>query len=181
MVMATAACPRPGGQRPDAPETDAPRGMKEQAEAKDAPETGDGQAQEQAAAGAQQGADYGHIEVSNAARTKAETIFKQRCVVCHGSDGTGSGPGAAALNPKPRDYTEVSWQESVTDAELAKAIIGGGGAVGKSALMPANPDLKSKPQVVQGIINKIRSFAGKGGKAKGDQAAAKGKSKAQKK
>ena len=89
---------------------------------------------------------------------EAEKLFGERCATCHGTDGTGSGPAAANLNPKPRNYTDSAWQGSVTDDDLRKVIVKGGAAVGKSALMPPNPDLESKPEVVDGLVGKIRSF-----------------------
>lgn len=96
------------------------------------------------------------------AAEQAKNLFKTRCVICHGESGKGDGPTAAALNPKPRDYTDAEWQKSVTDADLAKIIVEGGPAVGKSALMPANPDLKDKPEVVNELVKIIRDFAPKG-------------------
>lgn len=51
------------------------------------------------------------------------------------------------------------WQKSVTDEQLAKVIVEGGASVGKSALMPANPDLAGQPEVVQALVKKVRSFA----------------------
>ncbi len=92
---------------------------------------------------------------------KARTIFEQRCQVCHGDSGQGNGPGAAALNPKPRNYTDQAWQKSVTDDELKKIIIGGGASVGKSPAMPPNPDLKDEPKVVDELVKIVRGF-GKG-------------------
>jgi cytochrome c553 len=88
---------------------------------------------------------------------EAQTKFKE-CVVCHGKDGRGDGPGAAALNPKPRDYTDAKWQASVTDQQIADTIIKGGAAVGKSATMPPHPELKTKPQVVAELVKIIRNF-----------------------
>lgn len=88
----------------------------------------------------------------------AKTIYEQRCTVCHGKTGTGDGIGAKALNPKPRNYTDAKWQASVTDAQLKATILGGGGAVGKSILMPGNPDLKGKDPVVNGLVRIIRGF-----------------------
>lgn len=96
-----------------------------------------------------------------AVNQEAQDLFTQRCVTCHGADGKGSGPAAASLNPKPRDYTDAKWQASVTDDDLKKVIVKGGAAAGKSALMPPNPDLESKPAVVDGLVAKIRSFKGK--------------------
>lgn len=91
----------------------------------------------------------------------ADKVYKTRCVTCHGDSGHGDGPGAAALQPKPRNYSDTAWQDSVTDEDLAKIIVEGGPAVGKSPLMPANPDLKSKKEVVDGIVKIIRGFKGK--------------------
>lgn len=89
---------------------------------------------------------------------EAEETFSQRCATCHGTDGTGNGPAAANLNPKPRNYSDAQWQSTVTDDDLRKVIVKGGPAVGKSALMPPNPDLDGKPAVVDGLVAKIRSF-----------------------
>lgn len=89
---------------------------------------------------------------------EAKEAYASRCVACHGADGRGTGAAAAALNPKPRNYADAAWQKSVTDEQLKKAIVGGGAAVGKSAMMPANPDLESKPEVVAGLVSIIRGF-----------------------
>ena len=89
---------------------------------------------------------------------KAQTIFNERCAACHGTEGKGNGPASAALNPKPRNYTDASWQASVTDAQLRKTITLGGAAVGKSPIMPASPDLDEKPEVVEGLVKIVRKF-----------------------
>jgi len=91
----------------------------------------------------------------------ANTIFKTRCMVCHGESGQGNGPGAAALKVKPRNYTDGNWQKSVTDEHIAEIVVKGGGAVGKDPGMPANPDLKDKPEVVADLVKIVRSFAPK--------------------
>jgi len=99
---------------------------------------------------------------------QAETIFKTRCSTCHGMEGKGNGPASITLNPKPRNYTDVAWQKSVTDDHILEIIVKGGAAVGKSPLMPPNPDLADKPEVVAALMHKVRSFAkgalGDGGK-----------------
>jgi cytochrome c5 len=95
------------------------------------------------------------------ATESAEDVFKNRCTPCHGTTGHGDGPASAALNPKPRNYTDVEWQKSVTDDQLKKTILYGGAAVGKSAVMPSQPDLESKPVVLDGLIKIIRDFSGK--------------------
>ncbi len=78
--------------------------------------------------------------------------------MCHGPQGRGDGMAAESLNPKPRNYGDQAWQASVTDAEIATAIVKGGQAVGKSATMPGNPDLAAKPEVVAALVALIRGF-----------------------
>lgn len=92
---------------------------------------------------------------------EARKTFRTICVACHGADGKGDGPGAAALNPKPRNYTDVAWQNGVTDEQLKKTILMGGAAVGKSPSMPAQPQLQSKPEVLDALVKIIRDFKGK--------------------
>ena len=90
------------------------------------------------------------------AANEAKQYFDTVCAACHGSSGKGDGPGAAALNPKPRNYSDPTWQASVTDADIAKIISEGGAAVGKSSSMPANPTLKA--EVLAELVKKVRSF-----------------------
>jgi mono/diheme cytochrome c family protein len=94
-----------------------------------------------------------------AALAEAEQIFATRCVTCHGAQGAGDGPGSAALDPKPRDFQDPSWQASVTDEHLEKIVMYGGAAVGKSPTMPGNPDLMAKPEVVKALVAHVRGLA----------------------
>jgi len=91
-------------------------------------------------------------------QTEAQKVFVGRCASCHGMKGKGDGPGSAALNPKPRDYTNKAWQNTVSDEQIGKTILYGGAAVGKSPAMPSNPDLDSKPQMVAALVKVVRSF-----------------------
>lgn len=97
--------------------------------------------------------------ISAEAMAAAQAKYDTLCSTCHGKTGIGDGVNAAALNPKPRNYTDKAWQSSVTDEYLAKAIVQGGAAVNKSPLMPPNPDLADKPEVVRGLVKIIRDFA----------------------
>jgi mono/diheme cytochrome c family protein len=92
---------------------------------------------------------------------EARTLFRTRCAVCHGDVGKGDGPGAAALNPKPRAFADAAWQQATTDDALRTIIVQGGPAVGKNAAMPPNPDLVSKPAVVVELTKIVRGFAPK--------------------
>ncbi len=95
------------------------------------------------------------------AAAEAQKLFGERCSPCHGPSGLGDGPAAAALNPRPRNYTDKAWQASVTDEQIKKTIVYGGAAVGKSPIMPASPDLDSKPEVVAGLVRIVRGFSAK--------------------
>jgi mono/diheme cytochrome c family protein len=104
--------------------------------------------------------------ISDQARTEADSIFRDRCAVCHGQNGDGKGPGAANLNPKPIDFHSGKWQRSVSDDKIAKVIVYGGPAAGLSASMSANPDLETRPDIVAALVHQIRSLAPKGRSAK---------------
>jgi cytochrome c551/c552 len=85
-------------------------------------------------------------------------LFNTKCVTCHGDHGAGDGPGAAALNPKPRAFADATWQASVSDEQLKKIIVEGGAGVGKSVAMSANPELKDKPEELTALVKIVRDF-----------------------
>lgn len=89
---------------------------------------------------------------------EARAVFVERCTPCHGAEGRGDGASASSLNPKPRNYHDAKWQEQATDEGIQKAILEGGQAVGKSSVMPANPDLVKKPEVTAELVKIIRGF-----------------------
>jgi mono/diheme cytochrome c family protein len=100
----------------------------------------------------------GTIVATTAGDKEAVELFKSLCSTCHGMTGKGDGPGAAAINPKPRSFSDGAWQASVTDEQIQKTIVFGGAAVGKSPYMPAQPDLKGKKDVLDGLTKIVRSY-----------------------
>ena len=93
----------------------------------------------------------------NAAQ-QARNTYDTICTMCHGPDGRGAGKAASMLKVKPRDYTDATWQASVTDADLEKTILLGGAGVGKSPEMPAQPQLEKQPEVLHALVAIIRGF-----------------------
>jgi cytochrome c553 len=89
---------------------------------------------------------------------QAKAMFATVCATCHGMNGKGDGPAAASLKPRPRDYTDPKWQASVSDEQIKQTILLGGQGVGKSPMMPAQPQLKSQPQVLDALVKIIRAF-----------------------
>jgi mono/diheme cytochrome c family protein len=93
------------------------------------------------------------------ARQEAEKIWAERCTNCHGPRGLGDGPGALILRVKPRALADSGWQASVTDEHIATVIVDGGQSVGLSPDMAANPDLKTQPEVLDALVQYVRSLA----------------------
>lgn len=91
---------------------------------------------------------------------KAKELFAQRCVPCHGAEGKGDGVASKGLTPPPRNFSDPSWQASVTDEHIQTIIHFGGAAVGKSPAMPANPDL-ADPAVLAALRAHVRSLGGR--------------------
>jgi len=92
---------------------------------------------------------------------EAQQQFESLCVTCHGNHGHGDGPGAGPLNPKPRSFADIAWQDSVTDEQIQKTIVFGGAAVGKSPLMPSQPQFKGRTDLLDGLVKVVRGFRGK--------------------
>jgi uncharacterized membrane protein len=88
----------------------------------------------------------------------ARNYFASVCSTCHGPKGAGDGMVAAALNPKPRNFGDKAWQQSITDEAIKKVIVEGGPSVGKSAVMPPNPPLADDAETLNGLVKLIRAF-----------------------
>lgn len=87
----------------------------------------------------------------------ARAIYVARCQTCHGPKGRGNGPAGVALNPKPRDYTDLKWQKRVSNQQIARVILRGGIGTGLAPTMPPHPDLRPK---IAAMVAFLRSFAG---------------------
>ena len=92
------------------------------------------------------------------ANSQAAEIWATRCAACHGTEGRGDGPGAAALKPRPVNFHNRNWQKAVTDDQITKAIVEGGSAVGLSNQMAANPDLEDEPKIVKALVAHVREL-----------------------
>ena len=99
----------------------------------------------------------GHRPAKKSPDEAAAALFGTLCVTCHGTDGRGDGPMAVKLNPKPRNYTDAAWQASVTDDDIKKIIVKGGAGVGKSNMMPGQPQLEGDPEL-DSLVKIIRGF-----------------------
>lgn len=91
-------------------------------------------------------------------RAAGHEVHKANCVKCHGAGGKGDGPAGKLLKTKPADWTDRARMSKMSDADLFNVIKNGGGAVGKSKLMPAWKDKLSDGQI-NDVIAFIRSLS----------------------
>ncbi len=74
------------------------------------------------------------------------TLYKAKCVSCHGADGTGSAVGKKL---GAHDFTSADVQK-MSDADLSKTITDGKNKMPKYASL--------KPEEVKGLVSYIRSL-----------------------
>jgi mono/diheme cytochrome c family protein len=85
----------------------------------------------------------------------AAQIYAKQCTACHGPTGKGDGPAGKVLKPPPADLAIAL--KGMSDADIGKVIKEGGGAVGKSKLMP--PNAKLTDDQIQGLVQYIKKFS----------------------
>lgn len=66
-----------------------------------------------------------YLKPSEELVAKGKELYTVQCAVCHGASGAGDGPGAVALNPKPRDFTSGEWHFGGGVARVFKTITEG--------------------------------------------------------
>jgi len=92
----------------------------------------------------------GHVEAG-------ATLYHERCSPCHGNDGKAMTSMAQGMSPTPRNHTDGASMNRLSDAHIATVIKQGGAAVGKSPLMPSQPDLS--PQQLADLVAFVRTLA----------------------
>jgi cytochrome c oxidase cbb3-type subunit 3 len=94
------------------------------------------------------------------ASEKAASLYKDLCASCHGAKGRGDGTAAAALNPKPKDFTDCKVMAKDSDEILSKIIKEGSLSVGRSPMMPAWGGALNDQQV-RDLVSYIRGLCKK--------------------
>ena len=97
---------------------------------------------------------------------EGKKLYATYCSSCHGDNGKGDGPAAKALPIKPADHTNGSVMNQLSDKFLTDIISKGGGAVGKSPMMPGWGGQLNEKQV-RDIVAYLRSIAEPVNKAAG--------------
>jgi mono/diheme cytochrome c family protein len=84
----------------------------------------------------------------------ADATYSQNCAACHGAKGLGDGPAGKYLKPPPSDF--ATSLKGKTDDWIAKAIKGGGAAIGESPTMPAYASLSDDQ--IKALVAYIKSL-----------------------
>lgn len=103
----------------------------------------------------------GSRKVSPQVIAKGREIYKTTCTPCHGDQGKGDGPAGRIFKPPPRDHTDATYMDTITDADMAKTIQMGGAVKGKP-LMPSHPQIRGDDMTA--LVAYVRSLS-RAGKA----------------
>jgi mono/diheme cytochrome c family protein len=63
-------------------------------------------------------------------------LYNFKCAFCHGRDGTGNGPAAAAFNPGPVNFTNRNFWQGNVEQKIRTTILNGKGAMPAQNLDP---------------------------------------------
>ena len=103
--------------------------------------------------------------IADTAAGKAVYDGKGACASCHGPAGKGDGAAAAALNPKPRDFSTGDFAldtdgdgQAGTDADLFNVIKEGAAKYGGAATLPGRADIPDAE--IKALVAYIRSLQG---------------------
>lgn len=89
---------------------------------------------------------------------KGRLLYDKYCAVCHGFEGKGDGFNAYNLEPKPKDFSDAEYLESVTDAWLVEVISQGGRGVKRSVLMPGYEKTLTR-EATEDVVKYLRFLA----------------------
>jgi len=93
-------------------------------------------------------------EVTAALLERGAGVYKANCIPCHGPLGKGDGPSSAMLDPKPRDHSNRTYMDQLTDQQIANTIVQGGAP--KYPNMPSHPHLRGEDLVA--IVAHVRTL-----------------------
>lgn len=89
---------------------------------------------------------------------RGKDLYAKHCAGCHGPAGKGDGPAAAAINPKPTDFTNKAYMSALKDQYLFDLVQKGGAALGKSPLIiPFGSKLKDGE--IRDVIAYVKTLA----------------------
>lgn len=82
---------------------------------------------------------------------EGKALYTTNCASCHGNDGKGDGPAAAAFTPKPRNFTTGEWKNGGKPSQIFQTLTAGLGSMPSFAALP--PDQR------WALVHYVRSFS----------------------
>lgn len=82
-----------------------------------------------------------------------KAVYEIRCAPCHGSTGTGDGPAAAAIEPKPRNFRDPSFWRGRTRTSLRLTVEQGRPGTMMSPFKGVLSDAE-----IDGVVRYVESF-----------------------
>ena len=104
----------------------------------------------------EKGVDKAPVAISAELLAKGKQVYQQLCTGCHGPNGDGKGPVAAALTPKPADFTDDEWKHGGSDQEVFNTVTRG---VPGTAMPPFGAQLSEGDR--RGLVFYVKSFSKK--------------------
>jgi len=80
-------------------------------------------------------------------------VYETRCAPCHGLDGAGDGPAAAAISPKPRNFRDPAFWNGRTPGQLRLVI-----EQGKPGTLMAPFAGALSPAEIDDVVAYLQSF-----------------------
>ena len=97
-------------------------------------------------------------------QAQGKRVFYDKCVWCHADESPGGPSNRANLNPTPPLFTDGQTFNALTDEFMQNTITLGGGAMGKSAMMPPWGQTLTREEI-RAVIEYERQVAQPGYKA----------------
>ena len=94
--------------------------------------------------------------VSPETLARGRELYQKTCAPCHGEQGKGDGPAGRIFKPPPRDHSDATYMNTITDADMEKTIQMGGAIKGKP-LMPSHPQIRGDDMTA--LIAYVRSLS----------------------
>ncbi len=86
-------------------------------------------------------------------------IYAANCATCHGPEGGGDGPSAAALDPKPSNLADANMMAGLSDGYLFWRISEGGMMAPFNSTMPPWKGTLTEDEIWQ-VVTYVRSLSG---------------------
>lgn len=99
--------------------------------------------------------EYPHPDPNEEVLASGEQLYLNYCASCHGNEGAGDGPAAAALNPAPADLAETGDQAS--PQYMYWRISEGGAFAPFNSSMPAFDGVLNEDQI-WAVVAYIQAF-----------------------